>query len=129
MLVQPYPRIGQTAEVVERRPRFTGERLVRASPSSDPITGEFVLSFQLDTQGTLVFCRLTNEYTGQRFAVLLDNQVLTAPRINEPICAGTGQISGNFTAQSANDLAVILRAGALPAPLIVVEEGIAPAAP
>ena len=58
----------------------------------------------------------------QRFAILLDNQVLTAPTINEPICGGSGQISGNFTAESASELAVMLRAGALPAPLTVIEQ-------
>jgi protein-export membrane protein SecD len=126
MLVQPYPGIGATAEVVERRPRFTGERLARANPQTDPVTGEFVLSFQLDAHGTRIFCRITRDYTGQRFAVLLDNQVLTAPRINEPICGGAGQISGNFTGESASELAVLLNAGALPAPLIVVEEGVMP---
>jgi preprotein translocase subunit SecD len=126
MLAQPYPGIGSTAEVVERRPRFTGERLTRANPSTDPATGEFVLAFQLDSEGSRVFCRLSREYTGQRFAVLLDNQVLTAPTINEPICGGSGQISGNFTPQSATELAVMLNAGALPVPLIVVEEGVLP---
>jgi preprotein translocase subunit SecD len=122
MLVGPYPAIGDRAEVVERRPRFTGERLVRANPSTDPQTGQFVLSFQLDNQGSRIFCRISREYTGQRFAILLDNQVLTAPTINEPICGGSGQISGNFTAQTASELAIMLRAGALPAPLTVIEE-------
>ncbi|OQW59085.1 MAG: preprotein translocase subunit SecD [Proteobacteria bacterium HN_bin10] len=122
MVVQPYPDSGGSSEVVERRPRFTGERLVRANPSTDPQTGEFVLSFALDSEGTRLFCRITRQYTGERFAILLDNQVLTAPRINEPICGGTGQISGNFTAESANNLAVMLRAGALPAPLSVIDE-------
>jgi len=122
MLVEPYPGSGVSQEIVERRPRFTGERLVRASPSTDSQTNEFVLSFQLDSQGTRLFCRITSDNTGNRFAILLDNQVLTAPRINEPICGGSGQISGNFTAQSANDLAVMLRAGALPAPLTVIDE-------
>jgi preprotein translocase subunit SecD len=122
MVVQPYPNSRGTAEVVERRPRFTGERLVRANPSTDPQTGEFVLSFQLDSEGSRIFCRITRESTGERFAILLDNQVLTAPRINEPICGGSGQISGNFTAESANELAVMLRAGALPVPLTVIEE-------
>jgi len=122
MLVQPYPETAAQAEVVERRPRFTGERLIRANPSTDQQTGEFVLSFALDSEGTRIFCRITRENTGRRFAILLDNQVLTAPRINEPICGGSGQISGNFTAQTANDLAVMLRAGALPAPLTVIEE-------
>jgi preprotein translocase subunit SecD len=122
MLVQPYPDSGGSQEVVERRPRFTGERLTRANPSTDPQTSEFVLSFALDSEGTRLFCRITRENTNQRFAILLDNQVLTAPRINEPICGGTGQISGNFTAESANNLAVMLRAGALPAPLRVIDE-------
>lgn len=122
MAVGPYPQIGTSSEVVERRPRLTGERLTRANPSTDPQTGEFVLSFQLDSQGSLIFCRITREYVHQRFAILLDNQVLTAPRINEPICGGSGQISGNFTAQSASELAVMLRAGALPAPLEVIEQ-------
>ncbi|MBX3511623.1 MAG: protein translocase subunit SecD [Hyphomonadaceae bacterium] len=122
MLVGPYPQIGDRSEVVERRPQFTGERLVRANPSTDPQTGQFVLSFQLDSQGARQFCRISREHTGQRFAILLDNQVLTAPRINEPICGGSGQISGNFTAQSASELAILLRAGALPAPLTVIEE-------
>jgi len=125
-LAQPYPGIGEAAEVVDRRPRFTGERLVRATPSTDPATEQFVVSFQLDSEGTRVFCRITRDYTGQRFAVLLDNQVLTAPRINEPICGGSGQISGDFTADSATDLAMILSAGAFPAPLIIIEEGVTP---
>jgi protein-export membrane protein SecD len=108
--------------VVERRPRLTGEHLTRANPSTDPQTAEFVLSFQLDSQGRTIFCRITRDYVNQRFAILLDNQVLTAPRINEPICGGSGQISGNFTPESANELALMLRAGALPAPLTVIEE-------
>jgi protein-export membrane protein SecD len=122
MVVEPYPGIGDQPELVERRPRFTGERLTRANPSQDGQTGEIVMSFQLDSQGTRQFCAITRQYTGQRFAILLDNQVLTAPRINEPICGGSGQISGNFTAQTASDLSVMLRAGALPAPLTVIEE-------
>jgi protein-export membrane protein SecD len=122
MVVQPYPQSEGTQEIVERRPRFTGERLVRANPSTDPQTNEFVLSFALDGEGTRIFCRITRENTGRRFAILLDNQVLTAPRINEPICGGTGQISGSFTAETANNLAVMLRAGALPAPLTVIDE-------
>ncbi|MEQ1492273.1 MAG: protein translocase subunit SecD, partial [Terricaulis sp.] len=122
MLVQPYPEMGNNPEVVERRPRFTGERLIRANATTDPQTGQFVLSFALDGQGTTLFCRITRENTGKRFAILLDNQVLTAPTINEPICGGTGQISGNFDAHSANELALMLRAGALPAPLTVIEQ-------
>lgn len=122
MLVQPYPGIGDRPDIVERRPRFTGERLTRASPTQDGQTGQIVMSFQLDSRGTQQFCSITRQYTGQRFAILLDNQVLTAPTINEPICGGSGQISGGFTAASASELAVMLRAGALPAPLTVIEE-------
>ena len=122
MVVQPYPGgRGAGPEVVERRPRFTGEHLVRANPSTDQ-NGQFVLAFSLDSEGARLFCRITQEYTGQRFAILLDNQVLTAPNINEPICGGSGQISGGFTAQTANELAIMLRAGALPAPLSVIEQ-------
>jgi preprotein translocase subunit SecD len=69
---------------------------------------------------------MTREYTGQRFAMLLDNQVLTAPIIIEPICGGSGQIAGNFSAQSVTELAIMLSGGALPAPLNVVEEGVLP---
>jgi protein-export membrane protein SecD len=122
MLVQPYPQMDAQPEVVERRPRFTGERLQRASAQTDSQTGEFVMAFQLDNQGTRLFCRISRENTGERFAILLDNQVLTAPRINEPICGGSGQITGNFTAETASELALMLNAGALPAPLSVVEE-------
>jgi preprotein translocase subunit SecD len=122
MVAQPYPEIGDQAEVVERRPRLTGEHLSRANPSTDPQTNQFVLAFQLDNEGARVFCRITRDYVNQRFAILLDDQVLTAPRINEPICGGSGQISGNFTPESASELALMLNAGALPTPLTVIEE-------
>jgi protein-export membrane protein SecD len=81
-----------------------------------------VLAFQLDSRGSTIFCRITRDYVNQRFAILLDNQVLTAPRINEPICGGSGQITGNFTPESASELALMLNAGALPTPLTVIEE-------
>ncbi|MEZ5995860.1 MAG: protein translocase subunit SecD [Hyphomonadaceae bacterium] len=120
--VQPYPGIGRSPDVVERRPRFTGERLQRASVGTDPQTGQFVLLFRLDNEGTRLFCRITRDNTGRRFAILLDNQVLTAPTINEPICGGSGQISGNFDSHSVSELALMLNAGALPAPLTVIEQ-------
>ncbi|MGH6949945.1 MAG: protein translocase subunit SecD [Vitreimonas sp.] len=123
MTAGPYPGMEEQGNVtVQRRPEFTGERLQRAYPTTDSQTGEWVLAFQLDNRGTTLFCRITQRHTGERFAILLDNMVLTAPRINEPICGGTGQISGNFSAQSANELAIMLNAGALPAPLNVVEQ-------
>jgi preprotein translocase subunit SecD len=126
MLVQPYPGLGQYPEVVERRARFTGERLVRAQATADPGTQGFALAFQLDAEGTRLFCRVTRDHAGQRFAVLFDDEVLTAPRINEPICAGSGIISG-FSPEEARDLATMLSAGALPAPLTIVAEGVGPA--
>ena len=122
MVSGPYPGIGDSTEVVRRRASLTGEHLTDANPSIDQQTQGWVLAFRLDPQGTRIFCRLTQEFTGQRFAILLDNQVLTAPTINEPICGGSGQITGGFTAESANELAILLRAGALPAPLSVIEQ-------
>ncbi|MDX2275389.1 MAG: protein translocase subunit SecD [Hyphomonadaceae bacterium] len=122
MMAAPYPAIGDRGEIVRRRPSLTGEHLTSANPSVDQQTQGWVLAFRLDSEGSRIFCRLTREYTNQRFAILLDDQVLTAPRINEPICGGSGQITGNFTAESANELAVMLRAGALPAPLTVIEQ-------
>lgn len=122
IVAQPYPEIGDRAEVVERRPRLTGEHLSRANPSTDPQTNQFVLAFRLDSEGSRIFCRITRDYVNQRFAILLDDKVLTAPRINEPICGGSGQITGNFTPQSASELALMLNAGALPTPLTVIEE-------
>jgi preprotein translocase subunit SecD len=104
---------------------MTSEHLDRANPSTDAQTGEWVLAFALDREGARLFCRITRDNVGERFAILLDNRVLTAPRINEPICGGSGQISGNFTAQSASELAIMLNAGALPAPLILIDERIA----
>ena len=124
MLAPAHSDNGAHSEVVEQRPRFTGERIARAFPTTDMQTGEIVLSFQLDDEGTRIFCRITRQHAGERFAVLLDGKVVAAPRINEPICGGRGQISGNFNAQSAGQLAALLRAGALPAPLVVVEEGV-----
>jgi len=121
-VAQPYPQIGDAPEVVERRARLTGEHLTRANPQMDQQQNQFVLAFQLDNRGSTIFCRITRDYVNQRFAILLDNQVLTAPRINEPICGGSGQITGNFTPESASELALMLNAGALPTPLTVIEE-------
>jgi len=123
IVAQPFPGVGNTVEVVERRPRITGDRIARAMPTSSPQTGEVVLSFEFDDEGARQFCRITTEHTRERFAILLDGRVLTAPLILEPICGGSGQISGNFSAETVRDLAAVLNAGALPAPLIVVEEG------
>src|SRR5690606_21075387 len=80
------------------------------------------VSFRFDTRGATRFGQATQENVGRLFAIVLDDKVISAPQIREPILGGSGQISGNFTVQSANDLAVLLRAGALPATPTVVEE-------
>jgi SecD/SecF fusion protein len=99
-----------------------GESLVDAQPSYDQQRAMPVVSFRLDTRGAVTFGQITSGNVGQRFAIVLDNQVITAPVIQQPITGGTGQISGSFTTATANDLAVLLRAGALPASLDIVEE-------
>ena len=80
------------------------------------------MNFKFNSNGARRFADITRANVGHRFAIVLDDKVITAPVIREPITGGRGQISGNFTAAQANDLAVLLRAGALPAPLTVVEE-------
>jgi SecD/SecF fusion protein len=99
-----------------------GESLVDAQPSYDQQRAMPVVSFKFDTRGAITFGQITGANVGQRFAIVLDDQVITAPVIQQPITGGSGQISGSFTTATANDLAVLLRAGALPASLDVVEE-------
>ncbi len=106
---------------IKRSAIITGDMLDNASPSFDQ-NGQPVVSFKLDAVGARKFCTVTRQYTGQPFAIVLDGKIISAPRINEPICGGSGQISGGFTVQAANDLALLLRAGALPADMHVVEE-------
>jgi protein-export membrane protein SecD len=104
------------------RATVEGEHLVDAQPAFDSQTNEPIVSFRFDQQGALRFGRLTQENVGRPFAIVLDGEVVSAPRINEPILGGSGQISGRFTTQEANDLAIVLRSGALPAKLVIVEE-------
>ncbi|WP_020184711.1 protein translocase subunit SecD [Methylopila sp. 73B] len=108
--------------VVERRVIVSGEDLTDAQPGFDQNNRQPIVSFKFNTRGAQAFAQVTRENVGRPFAIVLDDKVISAPRINEPITGGSGQISGNFTVESANDLAVLLRAGALPAPLNVVEE-------
>ena len=107
---------------VRRRIEVDGANLSDARTGQNPQTGEWVVNFTFDSVGTRRFAEVTRQNVGRPFAVVLDNKVITAPVIREPITGGNGQISGSFNAASANDLAVLLRAGALPAPLTVVEE-------
>jgi len=107
--------------LVEKKSRVGGENLVDAKASFDPQEGHAV-SFRFDTTGAQKFGKATSENIGKRFAVILDGVVITAPVINTAITGGSGIITGNFTSQEAADLSVLLRAGALPAPLSIIEE-------
>jgi protein-export membrane protein SecD len=104
------------------RATVDGEDLTDAQPTFDNRTNEPIVSFRFNQKGALRFGKLTQENVGRPFAIVLDNKVVSAPVINEAILGGTGQISGRFTTQEANDLAIVLRSGALPAKLTVVEE-------
>jgi protein-export membrane protein SecD len=117
------PRPGDPeAYPVRRRVEVEGANLTDARAAQDSRTGEWVVNFTFDSTGARRFAEVTRNNVGRPFAIVLDERVLTAPVIREPITGGRGQISGNFTVRSANDLSVLLRAGALPAPLTVVEE-------
>ncbi|TIL41821.1 protein translocase subunit SecDF [Mesorhizobium sp.] len=108
--------------LIENRIIVSGENLVDAQATFDQRTNEPVVSFRFDSRGATRFGQATQANVGRLFAIILDNEVISAPQIREPILGGTGQISGSFTVESANDLAVLLRAGALPADLTIVEE-------
>ena len=112
----------KTPYVIERRVMVSGDRLTDARAGFDQRTGEPVINFRFDSSGAKKFGDVTKENVGRPFAIVLDNKVLSAPVIREPILGGAGQISGSFTVQSATDLSSLLRAGALPAPLKVIEE-------
>lgn len=105
---------------IKRRPILTGDMLVNAQPSFQD-TGP-VVSFTLNADGARRFCDVTSKNVNQPFAIVLDEQIISAPRINEKICGGQAVISGNFTVQEVNDVSILLRAGALPTALTVVEE-------
>jgi len=106
--------------VVKKRVEVSGEHLIDAQPTFQD--NQPVVSFRFDSVGARRFGNVTQESVGELLAIVLDNQVISAPRIQEPILGGNGIISGNFTVQTANELAILLRAGALPAPLEIVEE-------
>lgn len=108
--------------LIEDQVIVSGENLTDAQATFDSQTNEPVVSFKFDSKGAARFGQATQQNVGRLFAIILDKQVISAPQIREPILGGSGQISGNFTAQTANDLAVLLRAGALPADLTIVEE-------
>src|SRR6266852_4408363 len=108
--------------VIKKQVLVSGGDLTDAQPGFDQRSGEPIVSFRFNTSGSRKFAQATLENVGQPFAIVLDNKVISAPVIREPITGGSGQISGSFTVQAANDLAILLRAGALPAPLTVIEQ-------
>lgn len=114
--------------LVQKQVLVSGDELTDAQAGFDQRTGEPIVSFRFNTAGARKFAQVTQENVGRPFAIVLDNgpptgpEVLSAPVIREPIIGGSGQISGNFTVESANDLAILLRAGALPAKLTPIEQ-------
>ena len=110
-----------TVIVVSKKPVLGGEQLTNAQVSFNQ-NSQPTVAFALSSLGAKIFAKVTKENTGKRLAIILDNKLLSAPVINEPIIGGSGSISGHFTVESANELALLLRAGALPAPLNIVEE-------
>jgi len=105
---------------VRKRVEVSGDRLEDAQPTVQD--GRPVVNFRFDTVGARKFGGVTQENVNKQLAIVLDNKVISAPVIREPILGGSGVISGSFTFESANDLALLLRAGALPAPLTILEE-------
>jgi preprotein translocase subunit SecD len=118
----------RTPVLVEKQVLVSGDELTDAQAGFDQRTSEPIVSFRFNTAGARKFAEVTQKNVGKPFAIVLDNgpptgpEVLSAPVIREPIIGGSGQISGNFTVQSANDLAILLRAGALPAKLTPIEQ-------
>src|SRR5882672_7207368 len=115
-------REGQVPYLIEKRVLVSGGDLTDAQPGFDQRTSEPIVTFRFNSSGARKFAQVTQENVGKPFAIVLDNEVISAPVIREPILGGSGQISGSFTVESANDLAILLRAGALPAPLTIIEE-------
>ncbi len=113
-------RGGPAFYVLKRKVELSGEHLVDARVSFQD--GQPVVAFRFDSVGAKRFADITRNNVGRLFAIVLDGKVISAPRIREPILGGSGIIEGGFTVETANELAILLRAGALPAPLKVVEE-------
>ena len=113
---------GAAFEVVSRQVMISGDQLENAQQTFDQQSGQPVVSITFNSQGSAIFGRVTREGVGKRFAMLVDGRVLSAPVINEPINGGSAQISGSFSVESANQMAIALKSGALPVKLAVVEE-------
>src|SRR5215208_3570382 len=113
---------GKHPYLIKKQIMVSGEDLTDAQPGFDQRTSEPIVTFRFNTNGARRFAQVTQENVGRPFAIVLDNEVISAPVIREPILGGSGQISGGFSVEQANDLAILLRAGALPAPLTIIEE-------
>ena len=107
---------------ISKRIILSGENLINAQPKLDNQSNQAVVSFTFDRVGSKKFAKATSKNVGRRVAIILDNKIISAPVVREAILSGQGQISGDFTFQSATDLALMLRSGALPAPLKIIEE-------
>ena len=107
---------------VSKRIVMSGDNLIDAQPNFNSQSNEPTVSFTLDRIGAQKFGRVTTDNVGKQLAIVLDGKIISAPSINEPITGGSGMISGNFSFQEATDLSLLLRSGALPTPLNVVEE-------
>ena len=113
---------GSEEAIVSKRIILSGENLIDANPTMDNQTNQTVVSFKLDRVGAKRFGKATTSGIGKRLAIVLDDKIISAPVIQDAIVGGSGEISGGFTFQSATDLALLLRSGALPAPLNIIEE-------
>ena len=113
---------GTEEAIVSKRIILSGDNLIDAQPNMDTQANETIVSFNLDRVGAKRFAKATTSGIGKRLAIVLDGKIISAPVIRDAIIGGAGQISGGFTFQSATDLALLLRSGALPAPLNIIEE-------
>ena len=121
--ILPYAEGGPGARIaVQRRSIITGDMIANAQQAFDPTDGTPNVTISFDSNGSHRFARVTQENVNKPFAIILDNVVISAPNIREPILGGTASISGNFTVESANQLAISLRSGRLPVELHVIEE-------
>ena len=113
---------GSEDAIISKRIILSGDNLVDAQPRMDNQSNQTVVSFSLDRVGAKKFAKATSSAVGKKLAIILDGKIISAPNIVEPIIGGSGQITGDFTFQTATDLALLLRSGALPAPMKIIEE-------
>lgn len=121
-VIYPDAKVEGVKYLIKEIPVLDGSMLVDAKVAFDQNTNQPIISFSLNSEGAKIFGDFTGEHVGDRLAIVLDGKVYSAPRINERIGGGSGQISGGFTINEAHDVAIALRSGALLAPVIVGEE-------